>query len=176
MVHGERAPAERSVRPRSWARPARAAICGRCRRCPWASANLESSADRHSSSRHAAFGRASMIKPRFMAERRALITGIPGQDGSYLSRISPRKELRSSRHRSAHRAGGTRNISLRLQNMVPRLHLHAASLESYASIYQVVAKVAQEECYHLAAQSFFQLFLRRRIFHLATTRTSTAAR
>jgi GDPmannose 4,6-dehydratase len=34
------------------------------------------------------------------------------------------------------------------------VHLHAASLESYASIYQVVTKVDPSECYHLAAQSF----------------------
>jgi len=32
--------------------------------------------------------------------------------------------------------------------------LHAASLESFASVYQLVAKVAPDECYHLAAQSF----------------------
>ena len=32
--------------------------------------------------------------------------------------------------------------------------LHAASLESYASIHQVVADVQPAECYHLAAQSF----------------------
>jgi GDPmannose 4,6-dehydratase len=35
-----------------------------------------------------------------------------------------------------------------------RVVLHAASLESFASVYRLVAKVAPEECYHLAAQSF----------------------
>ena len=35
-----------------------------------------------------------------------------------------------------------------------QVHLHAASLESYASIHQVVAGVQPDECYHLAAQSF----------------------
>jgi len=35
-----------------------------------------------------------------------------------------------------------------------RITLHAASLESFASVYQLVAKVVPDECYHLAAQSF----------------------
>jgi GDPmannose 4,6-dehydratase len=35
-----------------------------------------------------------------------------------------------------------------------RVVLHAASLESFASVYQLVAKVVPDECYHLAAQSF----------------------
>ena len=34
------------------------------------------------------------------------------------------------------------------------MKLHAASLESYASIHQVVDEVQPDECYHLAAQSF----------------------
>jgi GDPmannose 4,6-dehydratase len=89
-----------------------------------------------------------------MAERRALITGITGQDGSYLAEFLVEKKY------EVH--GVVRRIALedpehrlsRLQNVLPQIHLHAASLESYASIYQVVAKIAPEECYHLAAQSF----------------------
>jgi GDPmannose 4,6-dehydratase len=42
----------------------------------------------------------------------------------------------------------------RLVSILDRLHLHAASLESYASIHQVIQTVRPEECYHLAAQSF----------------------
>jgi len=42
----------------------------------------------------------------------------------------------------------------RLDPVRERIQLHAASLESYASIHQVVAKVQPDECYHLAAQSF----------------------
>ena len=86
--------------------------------------------------------------------RRALITGITGQDGSYLS------ELLLAKGYEVH--GIVRRIALedpehRLSRLGPfrdRITLHAASLESYASLYQVVAKVAPDECYHLAAQSF----------------------
>jgi len=42
----------------------------------------------------------------------------------------------------------------RIQTMLDRIHLHAASMESYASIFRVVQQVLPDECYHLAAQSF----------------------
>jgi GDPmannose 4,6-dehydratase len=43
---------------------------------------------------------------------------------------------------------------VRLSGVRERIVLHAASLESFASVYQLVAKAAPDECYHLAAQSF----------------------
>ena len=87
-------------------------------------------------------------------KRRALITGITGQDGSYLA------ELLVAKGYEVH--GIVRRIALedpehrlaRLATVRDRLTLHAASLESYASIYQAVAKVVPHECYHLGAQSF----------------------
>jgi GDPmannose 4,6-dehydratase len=42
----------------------------------------------------------------------------------------------------------------RLAAVRDRLVLHAGSLESFASLIQVVGQVAPDECYHLAAQSF----------------------
>src|SRR3954466_1435717 len=86
--------------------------------------------------------------------KRALITGITGQDGSYLAEfligqgyevhgIVRRVALEDPEHRL-----------LRLEAVRDRVVLHAASLESYASVYQVIAKIAPDECYHLAAQSF----------------------
>lgn len=86
--------------------------------------------------------------------KRALITGITGQDGSYLA------ELLVSKGYDVH--GIVRRVALedpehrlaRLAAVRDRITLHAASLESYASICQAVTKAAPEECYHLAAQSF----------------------
>ena len=85
---------------------------------------------------------------------KALITGITGQDGSYLA------ELLLSHGYEVH--GIVRRVALedpqnrlsRLEPVRARLHLHAASLESFASIHQVVEKVRPDECYHLAAQSY----------------------
>jgi GDPmannose 4,6-dehydratase len=89
-----------------------------------------------------------------MAARRALITGITGQDGSYLA------ELLLSKGYEVH--GIVRRIALedpehrlsRILGILDRIQLHAASLESYASLHHVVETVAPHECYHLAAQSF----------------------
>ncbi len=89
-----------------------------------------------------------------MAAKRALITGITGQDGSYLA------ELLHSKGYEVH--GIVRRVALedpqnrlnRLDSVRPNVTLHAASLESYASIHQVVEKVRPDECYHLAAQSY----------------------
>ncbi len=89
-----------------------------------------------------------------MSDKRALITGITGQDGSYLA------ELLLTKGYEVH--GVVRRVALedpanrltRLNPIRERLHLHAASLESYASMHQVVDKVRPHECYHLAAQSY----------------------
>jgi GDPmannose 4,6-dehydratase len=86
--------------------------------------------------------------------RRALITGITGQDGSYLA------ELLLAKGYEVH--GLVRRVALedpshrlaRIQHILPRLTLHAGSLESFPSIHRVLDAVRPDECYHLAAQSF----------------------
>lgn len=86
--------------------------------------------------------------------KRALITGITGQDGSYLA------ELLLDKGYEVH--GIVRRVALedpthrltRIGHLLDRISLHAATLESYASIFNVVEGVKPDECYHLAAQSF----------------------
>ncbi len=86
--------------------------------------------------------------------RRALITGITGQDGSYLA------DFLLARGYEVH--GIIRRVALedpenrlrRLKESRAKLRLHSASLESYASLHQVVQQCRPDECYHLAAQSF----------------------
>jgi GDPmannose 4,6-dehydratase len=85
---------------------------------------------------------------------KALITGITGQDGSYLA------EFLLSKGYEVH--GMVRRVALedpehrlwRIKHILDKLTLHPASLESYASIFNVVERVKPDECYHLAAQSF----------------------
>jgi GDPmannose 4,6-dehydratase len=84
----------------------------------------------------------------------ALITGITGQDGSYLA------ELLLEQGYEVH--GIVRRVALenpdhrmwRLRHLFGRLKLHPASLESYPSLFRVIQEVQPDECYHLAAQSF----------------------
>ena len=86
--------------------------------------------------------------------RKALITGITGQDGSYLA------ELLLAKGYEVH--GLIRRVALedpanrlrRLAAVRDRITMHAGSLESFPSLFQVVRKVEPDECYHLAAQSF----------------------
>ena len=85
----------------------------------------------------------------------ALITGITGQDGSFLAELLLEKGYdvhgtirRSSvdfRERIAHLEGE------------PNFHLHYADLGDSMSIMQVVSKVRPDEIYNLAAQSHVQV-------------------
>ena len=86
--------------------------------------------------------------------KRALITGITGQDGSYLAEhlLALGYEVHGLVRRVA-QAEPEGRFS-RLNGILPRLTLHAASLESYASLYQLLAREPFDEIYHLAAQSF----------------------
>jgi GDPmannose 4,6-dehydratase len=89
-----------------------------------------------------------------MNRRKALITGITGQDGSYLAEFLLEKGY------EVH--GLVRRVALedpahrlhRLQGFEDRVVLHAGSLESLPSLYRIVRSVMPDECYHLAAQSF----------------------
>ncbi|HUP62625.1 MAG TPA: GDP-mannose 4,6-dehydratase [Thermoanaerobaculia bacterium] len=86
--------------------------------------------------------------------RRALITGITGQDGSYLAEhlLSLGYEVHGLVRRVAMEAPEVRFS--RISHLLDRLVLHPASLESYPSIFQVFSRNDFDECYHLAAQSF----------------------
>lgn len=85
---------------------------------------------------------------------RALITGITGQDGSYLAEFLLEKGY------EVH--GLVRRVAIedpehrlwRITHLRDKIHLHAASLESLPSIYRVFQQVKPDECYHLAAQSY----------------------
>jgi len=83
-----------------------------------------------------------------------LITGLTGQDGSYLA------EHLLSLGYEVH--GLVRRVALedpqrrfnRIAHLLDKLVLHPASLESYPSIFNVISREQFDECYHLAAQSF----------------------
>ncbi len=87
-------------------------------------------------------------------KKKVLITGITGQDGSYLA------EFLLSKGYEVH--GLVRRVALedpdyllsRIRTIKDKIHIHVGSLESYASVFNVMEKVKPDECYHLAAQSF----------------------
>ncbi len=86
--------------------------------------------------------------------KRVLITGISGQDGSYLSELLLQKgyEVHGMVRRSAIEDPDHRMS--RIRHILPHLKIHGGSVESFASVFNVVREVKPDECYHLAAQSF----------------------
>jgi GDPmannose 4,6-dehydratase len=86
--------------------------------------------------------------------KKALITGITGQDGSYLAELLLEKgyEVHGIVRRVAMEAPEQRLG--RVKHLINDIQLHPASLESYPSLFKVVRDIMPDECYHLAAQSF----------------------
>ncbi len=87
--------------------------------------------------------------------KKALITGITGQDGSYLAEFllekgydvhgTIRRSSTDFRERIAHLEGH------------PRFHLHYADMADSMSLIKTVAEVRPDEIYNLAAQSHVQV-------------------
>ncbi len=82
--------------------------------------------------------------------RRALITGVTGQDGAYLAEFLLGKGYEV--HGMVRRAS-TEGYE-RMEHLRPRLQLHQADLLDQLSIVTIVNRVRPHEVYNLAAQSF----------------------
>ncbi len=84
----------------------------------------------------------------------ALITGITGQDGSYLAEFLLNKKYQVH--------GIVRRVALenethrlwRIAKIKNKIKLHPGSMESYASLAKIIQKIKPSEIYHLAAQSY----------------------
>jgi len=87
-------------------------------------------------------------------KRTALITGITGQDGSYLAEflLSKGYEVHGMIRRVA--TEDPEHRLWRIRHLLAEVQLHGASLESYASLCRLLQHVKPDECYHLAAQSY----------------------
>jgi GDPmannose 4,6-dehydratase len=86
--------------------------------------------------------------------KRALITGITGQDGSYLAEFLLERgyEVHGIVRRSA--IEDPEHRMSRITHMMDRIIIHPGSVESYPSLFNIVKQIEPDECYHLAAQSF----------------------
>src|SRR6188768_2599374 len=85
-----------------------------------------------------------------MSRKRALITGITGQDGSYLA------ELLLSEGYDVY--GLVRRLSAdnywRIAHIIDRIHLEVGDLLDQLSLIHILERVQPDELYNLAAMSF----------------------
>jgi GDPmannose 4,6-dehydratase len=87
-------------------------------------------------------------------KRRAIITGIGGQAGSYLAELLLVKDYEVHGFVRREAIESPREKLWRLKPVLSRIVLHAVSLDNPAGIYRVLAGVKPDEVYHLAARSF----------------------
>ena len=86
---------------------------------------------------------------RVHAHLRALITGISGQDGSFLAELLLSKgyEVHGIKRRSSSFNTG------RIDHLFDRLHLHYGDLTDATSLIRILSEVQPDEVYNLGAQS-----------------------
>ena len=85
----------------------------------------------------------------------ALITGINGQDGSYLAEFLLEKGYEV--HGTLKRNSVAENQTSRLDNIYLKLKLHYADLTDLSSLISVIQKCNPSEIYNLAAQSHVRI-------------------
>lgn len=83
----------------------------------------------------------------------AFITGINGQDGSYLAELLISKGYKV--HGTIKRASLENNQKiLNISKILSQIEIHTFPLDDHLSIYKCISKIKPDECYHLAASSF----------------------
>jgi len=87
--------------------------------------------------------------------KKALITGINGQDGSYLAELLLEKGYEV--HGTLKRNSVSENQTSRLDNVFDKLNLHYADLTDLSSIIRVISEIKPQEVYNLAAQSHVKI-------------------
>ena len=101
--------------------------------------------------------------------KRALITGISGQDGSYLAELLLEKGYEV--HGIVRRHSVAENQSERLDDIYDndQLHLHYGDLNDMSSLIQILQKSKPDEVYNLAAQSHVRISFDVSVYTTATT-------
>lgn len=90
-----------------------------------------------------------------MKEKKVLITGINGQDGSYLAEFLIEKGYNV--HGILKRNSVSENQTSRLNMVYDKITLHYADLTDMSSLISVIQKIMPDEIYNLAAQSHVRI-------------------
>jgi GDPmannose 4,6-dehydratase len=87
--------------------------------------------------------------------KKALITGINGQDGSYLAELLLEKDYEV--WGTVKRNSVAENQTSRLDSVYKKIHLEYSDITDLASLIRVISKVQPDELYNLAAQSHVRI-------------------
>jgi GDPmannose 4,6-dehydratase len=87
--------------------------------------------------------------------KKTLITGINGQDGSFLAELLLQKKYEV--HGTLKRNSVAENQTSRLDSIYDKVTLHYADLSDLSSLVSVIQKVMPDEIYNLAAQSHVRI-------------------
>ena len=90
-----------------------------------------------------------------MLKKIALITGINGQDGSYLAEFLLKNGYEV--HGTLKRNSVAENQTARLNDIFNQINLHYADLTDLSSLISVIQKSNPDEIYNLAAQSHVRI-------------------
>jgi GDPmannose 4,6-dehydratase len=108
--------------------------------------------------------------------KKALITGITGQDGSYLTELLLKKGYEVHgiiRRSSSFNTGRLMHLYRDIHEVDNRLFLHYGDLADASGLEKVLHKVAPDEVYNLAAQSHVRVSFDAPIYTTDTTATGT---
>jgi len=106
-----------------------------------------------------------------MSKKIALITGINGQDGSYLAEFLLEKGYEV--HGTLKRNSVAENQTARLDNIFEKINLHYADLTDLSSLISVIQKTQPDEIYNLAAQSHVRISFDQPIYTTQVTGVGT---
>jgi GDPmannose 4,6-dehydratase len=93
-----------------------------------------------------------MIYYNSMKKKKALITGINGQDGAYLSKLLLDKGYKV--YGTCRRSTSERFTRLKILGVFDKVHLYDFDLLEVSNIQKIIKEIMPDEIYNLAAQSF----------------------
>ena len=103
--------------------------------------------------------------------KRALITGINGQDGSYLAEFLLEKGYEV--YGTLKRNSVSENQTSRLNNIFDKIKLEYADLTDLSSLIKIIQKIQPDEVYNLAAQSHVKISFDQPVYTAQATGVGT---
>ncbi len=86
--------------------------------------------------------------------KKVLITGIAGQDGSYLAELLLKSGYEVHGLVRCEALEDSNNRLKNILSILKKIHLHTAALDNHQSMFNLIADIQPDECYHLASSSF----------------------